>query len=84
MNRAVILNKEQSDMLDRLKEASSQFDKSASLRSNAEAIDSAKSLIAQAHQIGMPSASYVALQIYVSHYDTEMGLPEHLRDTSRL
>jgi hypothetical protein len=71
-------------MLERLKAATGQFDNQAALRGNADAIERARKLIEQAAALKMPPASYTGLQIYVSMYDTEMDLPEHLRDPSRL
>jgi predicted glycosyltransferase len=79
-----IANKEQEAMQERLKATTSRFDDHAPLRANAEAIEAARSLIGEAASLGMPQVSYTGLQIYVSMYDTEMGLPEHLRDLSRL
>lgn len=82
--RAFIANKEQEVMLERLKATTSRFDDHAPLRANADAIEAARNLIGQAATLGMPQVSYAGLQIYVSMYDTEMELPEHLRDLSRL
>lgn len=82
MGSAVILNAEQSAMLDRLKLADAKFAEHPALRGNADAIEAARKLIEEAHSIGMPQVAYTGLQITVSMYDTEMDLPEHLRNIS--
>jgi hypothetical protein len=76
----VFLNAEQSAMLERLKLADAKFAEHPALRSNADAIGAARKLIEEAHAVGMPEIAYTGLQITVSMYDTEMDLPEHLRD----
>jgi hypothetical protein len=82
--RAVILNDKQTAMLERLKAATSRFDDHPHLRGSPEAIDAAKELIGEAAGMDMPQISYAGLQLYVSMYENEMRLPEHLRDLSRL
>ncbi len=82
--RAVFLNKDQEAMLERLKAATGSFDDNALLRADEGAIEGARKLIGEAATVGMPEASYVGLQLYVSHFENEMRLPEHLRDPSRL
>ncbi|MEL7755451.1 hypothetical protein AAG601_06640 [Citromicrobium bathyomarinum] len=82
--RAVVLNPEQEAMLRRLKTATAQFDDTPLLRADPNAINGVRELIGEAAAIKMPTASYVGLQLYVSSYDNEMALPEHLRDMSRL
>jgi hypothetical protein len=79
-----IANKEQEAMLGRLKAATASFDDNPLLRADEGAIEGARQLIGEAAGLNMPTASYVGLQLYVSNYETEMRLPEHLRDPSRL
>jgi hypothetical protein len=82
MERAVVLNAEQTAMLERLKVADGKFAEHPALRSNADAIETARKLIEEAHAIKMPQVAYTGLQITVSMYDTEMDLPDHLRGFS--
>ena len=84
MPKPVVLNQEQTAMLERLKTSTSQFQNQPALRGDSSAIDAARSLIGEAYELQMPQASYSGLQIYVSMYDTEMDLPERLRNFDRL
>ena len=84
MSKPVFLNDDQAAMLKRLEAATARFRDLPPLRGKGEAIEGARKLIEEASALGMPPVSYTGLQIYVSMYDTEMDLPEHLRDLSRL
>lgn len=84
MPQPVHLNEEQWAMLQRLEAATKRFGDQPKLRANAEAIEAARKLIDDAYDLKMPDQAIHGLRIYVNMYDTEMSLPEHLRDPSRL
>ena len=80
----VILSDEQFAMLKRLEAEAKRFDENPVLRSDPEAIEGARKLVDEAHSLKMPEAPIHGVRLYVSMYDIEMGLPEHLRDLDRL
>lgn len=82
--RAVVLNKAQEEMAERLKTAAARFDNRPLLRADENAIEGARKLIGEAVGLGLATPFYLPLQLYVSMYENEMALPEHLRDPLRL
>ncbi|MCC0805962.1 hypothetical protein FPV16_06945 [Methylobacterium sp. W2] len=79
MANFIVLNKEQEAYIEVLKSKSEVFGKDSRLIGVPELIESARLSIIHAVDIGLPLQAYIDLQNYVSMYDRDQRLPEHLR-----
>lgn len=84
MPEVIPVNDDQWAMIERLEKAAQQFTDQPRLRGDPNAIEAARKLIDRAHELKVPDQAIHGLRIYVNMYDTEMDLPEHLRDLSRI
>jgi hypothetical protein len=79
----VQLTTEQLELIDQLKSIASTIYANPELRGDESAIAGVKAAIDKGYAAKLPPAALTELQMIASAYDTEMAMPEHLRNFKR-